>query len=222
VESLLQQIIELLTAVGPEVVFVVTLAETAFFIGLLIPAEATVLVAGFMAYRGVFELQEVLAATLLGAFAGDQIGYLLGRFGGARAAAHGGRAGRMWQRYEPRATALFRRHAVLAVTCARFISFVRTLMPWFAGMTRVPYPRFAFFDALGVTGWGVASVLVGYAAGESWHQVADTIGTTSTILVVVIALALWVYLKRRRVPPAPAPDPVAPDPPIRETPDVPA
>lgn len=78
-ESLLRDIIGWLTAAGPEVVFVVVMTETAFFIGLLVPAEATVLVAAYLAERGTFELEHVLAATLLGGFAGDQIGYALGR-----------------------------------------------------------------------------------------------------------------------------------------------
>lgn len=216
-EALLREIIDLLIRFGPQVVFIVTLAETAFFLGLAVPAEATVLVAAFLADRGIFELEHVAAATLLGAFLGDQIGYALGRFGGARAAQRGGRIGRLWEHYEPRAIALFRRHSIIAVSMARFISFVRTLMPWFAGMSRVPYGRFLVFDMLGVLGWGTASIAVGYAAGESWRRVADAIGAWTTILLgALVAVALFLYFRRRRngrAAGAPAPlDPVGDDP----------
>lgn len=197
-ESLLHDIIQWLIAVGPEVVFVVTLAETAFFIGLLIPAEATVLVAAALADQGVLELDQVLAATLLGALAGDQIGYALGRFGGARAAARGGRIGRVWARYEPRAIAMFGRHAMVAVSLARFVSFVRTLMPWFAGMSRVPYGRFLVYDALGVLGWGILSVTAGYLAGASWGRVAEAFGTTAAIVIAAVLLVVVVVVVRRR------------------------
>jgi membrane-associated protein len=194
-EPLLVHIIDFLSAVGPEVVFLMTLAETAFFIGLLIPAEATVLVASFLAADGVFELEYVLGATLLGALTGDQIGYLLGRYGGRRFAARGGRVGRLWSRYEPKATSMFRRHAAVAVTMARFVSFVRTLMPWFAGMTRMPYGRFLVWDVLGVLGWGIASVAAGFLARESWHVLANVLGRASAIvvlmLVVIAIVAGW-------------------------------
>lgn len=199
VDALLQDIIRWLTEVGPSVVFFVTMTETAFFIGLLIPSEATVLVAAALAGRGTLSLAEVTAATLLGGLTGDQIGYVLGRFGGTRAAASGGRVGRMWARYEPRALSLFQKRALVAITLARFVSFVRTLMPWFAGMSRVPYPRFLLFDILGVLGWGLASVAAGYLAGESWSRVADALGVTSALIMFgLIAGGVLLFMRARR------------------------
>jgi undecaprenyl-diphosphatase len=198
VEALLANIIEYLNAVGPVVVFVVAMVETAFFIGLLVPAEATVLVAAFLVAEGVFTLESVLSATILGALTGDQLGYLLGRYGGTRFVTRGGRPGRVWARYEPRATAMFRRRTIVAVTLARFVSFLRTLMPWFAGMTKMPWPRFFLFDLLGVVGWGAASVAAGYLAGESWEALAKWLGRASAILVAALLLGLGAVLMVRR------------------------
>jgi dephospho-CoA kinase len=187
VDALLQDIIGLLVRLGPWIVFAVTAAETAFFLGLLIPAEATVLVAAFMADVGYFEVEDVLLATLLGGFVGDQVGYALGRMYGSRAAVRDGLLGRMWRRHEARATLLFRQRSILAVTLARFISFVRTLMPWFAGMTGMHYGRFLFYDTLGVLGWGIGSVTAGYLAGRSWQAMASALGTARAVIVLLIA-----------------------------------
>jgi len=198
-ESLLETIIPLLATTGPFIVFIITATETAFFIGLLVPAEATVLVAAFMADLGYFSVESVLVATIAGGFAGDQIGYLLGRFAGRKAAAGGGRIGRMWQRYEPRAMAMFRRRTIVAVSAARFVSFVRTLMPWFAGMSEMPYLRFLVYDLLGVIGWGGASVAAGYMAGRSWQVLAGALGTASALIVAALIItALVVNVRRRR------------------------
>lgn len=194
-----QQLIEVLREAGPWLVLLITGTETAFFIGLLIPAEATVLVAAFLAYQGYFRLEHVLAATVVGALLGDQIGYLAGRLGGHRVAASSGRVGRLWRRYERVAQQLFRRRSILAVTVARFISFVRTLMPWFAGMSRMPYGKYLAYDLLGVLGWSGLSVLAGYAAGGSWHIVAHALGALSTVLLgLLLALAAGAWLVRRR------------------------
>src|SRR5690606_289337 len=197
-EGLLHDIIALLTAVGPWVVFFVALSETAVFLGLLIPAEATVLVAAFLADRGVFPLGQIFAATFFGGLLGDQVGYLLGRHGGTRIVARGGRIGRMWDRYDSAASDLFRRHSALAVTLARFISFVRTLSPWFAGMSRLSYPRFFFFDLIGVFGWAAGSVALGYLAGESWHLIEDVLGVASGLVVVGIGVGFALVAIRRR------------------------
>jgi hypothetical protein len=129
---------------------------------------------------------------------GDQIGYLLGRFGGARISAAKGRVGRLWSFYEPQARRMFAKRAILAISAARFVSFVRTLMPWFAGMSRISYGRYVAFDLIGVLGWGLASVAAGYLAGESWRVIAGALGTTSAVVLVALIVALAVYLRRRR------------------------
>jgi len=202
-ETFFPQLLRLLQEAGPWVVLLVTCTETALFIGLLIPAEATVLVGAFLASQGYFRLEHVLAATIVGALAGDQLGYLAGRLGGHRMAASSGRIGRLWRRYERIAQQLFRRRSILAVTVARFISFVRTLMPWFAGMSRMPYGKYLAYDLLGVVGWGALSVLLGYAAGESWHIVANALGALSAALLgllFVLAAGAWLVRRRRRRP----------------------
>ncbi|MBI4410473.1 MAG: DedA family protein [Gemmatimonadetes bacterium] len=202
-EGLLEHILELLIAAGPWIVFAVAATETAFFIGLAIPAEATVLLAAFLAERGMFPVEQVLAGAFFGGLTGDQTGYLLGRHGGRRMAARGGWFGRLWGRYEGSAADLFRRRSAVAVTLARFTAFVRTLMPWFAGMSRMPYPRFLFYDLLGVLGWAGGSVLLGYAAGESWDAVARALGAASAIVIALLVLVAFVLWWRRRRPLAP-------------------
>ena len=172
--------------------------ETAFFIGLLVPAEAIVLLAAVLADHHKFTLTAVISATFCGAFLGDQAGYWVGRLGGTRMIARAGYIGNVWRWYEPITLRLFRQSPIVSVTLARFVSFVRTLMPWFAGMRQMPYVRFVIFDFLGVLGWSFASVAVGYAAGASWKYVAQTIGQfTAYILGGVLVLGLLFELRRR-------------------------
>jgi membrane protein DedA with SNARE-associated domain len=197
-DALLHDILGLLVAWGPWIVFLVAAAETAFFLGLVLPAEATVLLAGFLAAHGYFEVEHVLAATFFGGLAGDQAGYALGRFGGARLAAREGLTGRLWARYEPLAARLFRQRSWIGITLARFLSFVRTLMPWFAGMSRVRYRRFLAYDLLGVAGWAVGSVTLGVLAGESWRVIVGAFGTVGAAVLILAGGALGVAALRQR------------------------
>lgn len=199
VEALLDQLIRLLLTVGPWIVLVATFVETAFFVGLIIPAEATVLLAAALADAGKFSLTSVFVATFVGAFLGDQTGYVLGRFGGNRVIAREGRIARLWHKYEPVSAQLFRRHAASSVSIARFISFVRTLMPWFAGMSRMHYGRFLVYDLIGVLGWSVASIALGYAAGESWRVVANAVGSVSAYIIAAILTLLLVAAVLKRI-----------------------
>ncbi|MHB1168846.1 MAG: dephospho-CoA kinase [Longimicrobiales bacterium] len=197
--SFLELIQRWIIELGPWVVFLVTMLETAAFVGLFIPSGPTILFAAFLATTRFFELEHVLLATLLGGLTGDQLGYWLGRAYGVRGVVHGGRVGRLWHRYEHRAVTLFRRHSIIAVSLARCIAFVRTIMPWFAGMSRMPYGRFFAYDVAGVLVWGVGHVALGYLAGRSWAVLATWLGSATLALLVIIAIAgLAVYLRRRR------------------------
>jgi dephospho-CoA kinase len=199
VEALIEHLIRLLLTVGPWIVLVATFVETAFFVGLIIPAEATVLLAAALADAGKFSLTSVFVATFVGALLGDQTGYLLGRMGGNRVIAREGAIARLWHKYEPVSARLFRRHAASSVSIARFISFVRTLMPWFAGMSRMHYGRFLAYDLIGVLGWSVASIALGYAAGESWRAVADVVGSLSAYVIAAILTVLAVVAVFKRL-----------------------
>lgn len=196
--SLLELIQRWIIELGPWVVYLVTMLETAAFVGLFIPSGPTILFAAFLTTTRFFELEHVLLATLLGGLSGDQLGYWLGRAYGVRGVVHGGRVGRLWHGYEHRAVTLFRRHSVLAVSLARCIAFVRTIMPWFAGMSRMPYGRFVLYDILGVLVWGVGHVTLGYLAGRSWRALATLLGSATVALLAIVAIAgLAVYLRRR-------------------------
>ena len=72
------------------------------------------------------------------------------------------------QRHEPRAAVCFA-GTPPSVSLARFISFVRTLMPWFAGMTKLSYSRFLLYDVSRCIRLGGRSVLIGYVPVESWE-----------------------------------------------------
>ena len=197
-EPFIEQLTPALSRFGPWLVFFMTMLETSCFIGLLLPAEATILLAAFLASQGLFSVEAVLLATIAGGFTGDQIGYALGRFGGERAAASKGRIATIWRRHEVRAHTLFRRHSLLAISAARFVSFVRTLMPSLAGMTGMRYRRFVIYDALGVVLWGTASVAAGFFAGKSWDAMANLLGYASVLILAFAIIPIFLSFRRRR------------------------
>jgi undecaprenyl-diphosphatase len=66
-------------------------------------------------------------------------------------------------------------------------------------MTKMAWPRFFFFDLLGVIGWGGASVAAGYLAGESWEALAAWLGRASALVVAaLLGVAGFLALRRRR------------------------
>jgi membrane-associated protein len=66
------------------VVFALAFLEAAAFLGLVLPGETALLVAGVLASRGNIDLSVLLVLAIVAAIGGDSVGYLVGRDFGPR------------------------------------------------------------------------------------------------------------------------------------------
>src|SRR5688500_2663109 len=69
---------------GYLIVFATTLLENSAFLGVVVPGDAVLLLAGFYSQRQALELEAVMAFAFVGAVTGDTIAYVVGRVGGRR------------------------------------------------------------------------------------------------------------------------------------------
>ena len=199
---MLQYLLDLVARLGHWsylIIFLAAALECAAFTGLFVPGESLVLASGFFVHQGVLELDATMAATVLGAIAGDNIGYQLGRrLGREWLLRHGARIGVTRARLDL-ADGFFARHGPKAVFVGRFVGFARALVPFIAGASRMPYRRFVLYDALGGSLWGAGFVLLGYGLGASWRVAEQWIGRASMLLAAALAVAgLILWLRRRR------------------------
>lgn len=186
---------------GPLVLLVVGLlvfAEDALFFGFVIPGETAAVLGGVVAARGHVLLPAILAVVVVAAILGDSVGFEIGRKFGPRLMQM-----RVLERRRARlddAQDFLRRRGGWAVFLGRFVAFFRAVMPALAGTARMPYRRFLAFNAFGGAVWGVAFVLLGYLAGNSYAAVEKTAGRGVAIgvaVVVVVALVVWRIRERR-------------------------
>lgn len=175
-------------------------AEDAVFVGFVIPGETAAVLAGVGAGLGHIALPLSLAVVVLAAIVGDSVGYEVGRhFFGPRVLAMP-----LLQRHEvriERARDFLRRRGGIAVFLGRFTAFFRAMMPALAGASHMPYRKFLLWNALGGVIWGTVFVVVGYAAGASYHQVENQVGRGIAVALVAIVIGLlvvWRVRSRRR------------------------
>lgn len=188
----------LVSAHGPWVLFLMAVAETCFVTGLAVPSGVATSIATALALEGHGSVVLVLCSAVAGGAAGDSLGFWVGRRGGERLRQGRGWASRLHRRHARTTAPFFRRHPFYSVTLARLVSFVRTLMPMAAGMTRLSYGSFLLYEIPGVVAWAAMYAAVGMLARESWARATSMVGIGWTVVFAVAGLALWLRARVRR------------------------
>lgn len=191
-------LLDLIGRYGYLVVFFGVMLESA---GISLPGETILIASGALAHRGVLDFGDALIFGALGAVLGDQLGYWAGRFGGRAFVLRWGRYLLITPERLALAEAFFDRHGGRAVFLARFVSGLRVFGALVAGTSRMPWGRFAVYNALGGTVWATAAVSVGYFLWASISLVEHWVGRVSLSLIAVLTLVLllrWIYRKASR------------------------
>jgi membrane-associated protein len=170
-----------------------------------LPGDSLLFIAGFFCSTkaGGSDPHLNLAVVVLGSFVaavlGAQLGYLLGDRYGTRLFKPDARLFKT--EYLERAQGFFDRSGPRAVILARFIPFVRTIVPMLAGTSRMPPRSFAIANVSGAALWAVGVSLLGFFLGKQIGE--DNIDKyLLPIVAVIIVLSLippfLEYLKHRR------------------------
>jgi membrane-associated protein len=165
---------------GPWVVgtvFFLSLAETALFVGFVVPGELAVILGGVLASRAHVSLPAVLAASVAGPILGDSIGYYLGRRYGENT----------------------RHKRAAAVFLGRFVAFVRSFIPAAAGVSKMPYRKFLPWNVAAGILWGSSSALLGYFAGSHFEAVAHAmslLGLAFFLVVIAVLIGFRFFAER--------------------------
>ena len=177
---------------------VVFLSAYASCLGVPVPTFAVMLAGGAFAASGDFVLWQVWAVAYVAAVSGDQTGFQLGRWGGARlvtALRH--RTGK--DKLIGRAEAYVDQWGGWGVFFTTWA--VAPLGPWvnlIAGAAGLSPFRFLAWDALGEAIWVTVYVLLGYNFGAQLGTLAEIVNNyAGVITAAAVALILAVILIRR-------------------------
>jgi membrane-associated protein len=173
-------------------------AEAAVLLGMVLPGETALLVAGYFCHEKVLSLPVMIVVAVLCAIAGDSVGYLFGyRFGPAlRGSRLGRRVGEpRWDRVDR----FLKRHGGKAVLLGRLTALLRALVPSMAGMSSMHYRTFVVWNVIGGVLWGTGCVVLGYVFASALYEVERylTWGPLA-VLAVVVVVAVLLHLRTRR------------------------
>jgi membrane-associated protein len=166
---------------GYVLVFIVVLLNN---VGVPLPGETILLGAGFILGHTAGSLWPPMVAGTVAAFFGGLVAFWLGRRLG-----HGSLEEIHWlhlsseklkwpQRY-------IDRHGAKAVFITRFIAiFPPIAANLLAGMTKMPWRVFLFFNFTGSAASTILYILIGYFFGKQWKQLVAWLGAAPLYLIL--------------------------------------
>jgi len=166
-------------------------------LGVPSPGETALVLAAVLASQGKLQIWLVLVIAVTSAIVGDNIGYAIGRKLGREILEATGPFQARRVKLLSVGDRFFSRHGTKAVFLGRWVSLVRVVVAWMAGIDEMPFPRFFFWNALGGLTWASTVGLVAYSGGRSATKVFSTVGLYGGIAVGVALVGGVVFWKLR-------------------------
>jgi membrane-associated protein len=181
----------------------IVFTETGLLIGFFLPGDSLLVTAGLVAASTSWNVPLLIGTLCVAAIVGDSVGYMIGW----RTGPH------IFNRPQSRlfrkdhllaAHAFYERHGGKTIVLARFMPIIRTFAPVVAGVGRMNYSRFLFFNVFGGIGWVTSMVLLGYylptvvdpffkwlftTLGFAWGEQFEIRNHIEKVIVVVVLLS---------------------------------
>ncbi|WP_342131529.1 DedA family protein [Hydrogenophaga sp. OTU3427] len=150
--------------------FLIIFVETGVVVMPFLPGDSLLFVVGALCGAGLMSLPLAMALLVVAAILGDQLNYSIGRHIGPKVFQW--EQSRFFNRKAfDRAHAFYERYGGITVILARFMPFVRTFVPFVAGVAEMTRSTFTFYNVIGALIWVVGLTGAGYLFGNlPWVQ----------------------------------------------------
>ncbi len=144
--------------------FVVIFAETGLVVTPFLPGDSLLFAVGTIAGGGLLNIWTSYFVLLLAAILGDTINYWIGHYVGPKVFKKE-KSLFFKKEYLEKTRGFYEKYGGKTIIIARFVPIVRTFAPFVAGVGRMNYRTFLFYNVLGGFTWVTSLVLAGFYLG---------------------------------------------------------
>ncbi|OGW72400.1 MAG: hypothetical protein A2Y02_01080 [Omnitrophica bacterium GWA2_52_12] len=167
--------------------FIIVFAETGLFFGFFLPGDSLLVTAGLIAALDhTLDIRILTGLLCAAAILGDSTGYAIGYHFGPR----------IFNKEDSiffhrnhllKAQRFYEKYGAKTIVLARFVPIVRTFAPTVAGIGKMHYAKFVFYNIAGGIAWVGSMCLSGYYLGRLIPGIDKKI---HWVIIVVILLSL--------------------------------
>lgn len=163
------------------ILFVILFAETGFVFTPFLPGDSLLFAAGAFSAIGSFNIGILLVSLWIAAFLGDTANYWIGHFFGQKIIDNPRIP--LNKEHVDKTQKFYDKHGGVTIFLARFIPIIRTFAPFVAGLGKMEYSKFIYYNAAGGFAWVFGFTLLGYFFG-------NIPGVKKNFSVIIIAIIL--------------------------------
>ena len=174
--------------------FLIIFVETGFVVMPFLPGDSLLFVAGAVAAVGGMNFPVLMLLLSIAAISGDALNYSIGRWVGPKVFSW---ENSRWFNKDAfnKTHEFYEQHGPITIVVGRFLPFIRTFVPFVAGVAQMTYPKFALYNVVGGLLWVCGLTTVGFMIGnQPW--VKDNFSLVALAMIIIPGLpAAWVFLK---------------------------
>lgn len=175
----------------------IVFSETGLLVGFFLPGDSLLVTAGILAGQKLLNAPLLMILLSIAAIVGDSVGYSIGYKTGPL----------IFKKpkslfFDPeninKAHRFYEKYGGKTIVLARFLPLLRTFAPVVAGVGKMNYTKFLFYNIFGGIGWVVSMISVGYFLGSI--PGVDKYLHLIIILVILISFLPGIieYLKEKK------------------------
>ncbi len=184
--------------------FMIIFVETGVVVMPFLPGDSLLFVVGAMCGVGLMSFPLVVCLLFVAAVLGDQCNYSVGRYIGPKVF--------QWEdsrwfnkKAFNQAHDFYERYGGITIIAARFMPFLRTFVPFVAGVAEMTRSRFTLFNVVGAALWVGGIVTAGYIFGNVPFvktHLDKIIWAMILVPGLVVLFGAWKASRKTAAPPA--------------------
>ncbi len=145
--------------------FAIVFVETGLVIMPFLPGDSLLFIVGALCGADLMSLPLAMLVLMVAAIAGDQVNYSLGHYFGPKVFQW--EDSRLFNRAAfDKAHAFYEKYGGITIVLARFMPFIRTFVPFVAGVAAMTRSKFTAYNVAGGLFWVLSLTLAGYFFGN--------------------------------------------------------
>jgi membrane protein DedA with SNARE-associated domain len=188
------EIVRFVESLGYFGVFIMTFIESTF---IPIPAEITLIPAGYLAHKGEMNFFLILIISTIGTLAGSALSYYIAYFFGRKLFANKGKYLFLNESKLEKIEKFFINHGAISVFTGRFLPGLKHFISFPAGLAKMDIKAFCLYTIVGGGLWCLILISLGYLIGKNELLIQKHLKQINITILFLIGSLIAYYIWKK-------------------------